>query len=187
MLQPHCDCDQTNVSIGGHSRHMVSQMSDDRPLLFWLVTWCQPFSGHAWIVLEQRLWLFLRAMTCDRLLAGTLTGEFLMPQILYEGKTNRCHPKSSAPVAGMCGTARPIGPMRRPWSATCSRLIVVPFLDAKRKELNLVSSHPALAIFDCFKGQTILLNSCRYLKNITSYLFKSRQLHWSTTASWCLC
>ena len=46
-------------------------------------------------------------------LAGTLTGEFLMPQILYEGKTNRCHPKSSAPVAGMCGTVRPIGPVRR--------------------------------------------------------------------------
>ena len=30
-------------------------------------------------------------------LAGTLTGEFLTPQVLYEGKTKRCHPKSSAP------------------------------------------------------------------------------------------
>ena len=32
--------------------------------------------------------------------------------------------------------------------------VVVPFLEVKRKALHLDSSHPSLAIFDCFKGQT---------------------------------
>lgn len=32
-------------------------------------------------------------------------------------------------------------------------LIIVPYVDHKRKELKLSSDHPALAIFDVFKGQ----------------------------------
>ena len=32
--------------------------------------------------------------------------------------------------------------------------IIVPFVNQKRTELNLPMSHSALAIFDCFKGQT---------------------------------
>ena len=87
------------------------------------------------------------------MLASTLTGEFLMPQILYQGKTNRCHLKSSTP------SGWDVWHSENHWSneETMKRYlfkVVVPFLDAKRKELNLVSSHPALAIFDCFKGQT---------------------------------
>ena len=32
--------------------------------------------------------------------------------------------------------------------------IIVPFIDAKRRDLHLEKSHPALAIYDCFRGQT---------------------------------
>ena len=32
--------------------------------------------------------------------------------------------------------------------------IIVPFIDAKRAALHLEKSHPALAIYDCFRGQT---------------------------------
>lgn len=32
--------------------------------------------------------------------------------------------------------------------------IIVPFITRKRAELNLEKSHPALAIFDCFRGQS---------------------------------
>ena len=30
----------------------------------------------------------------------------------------------------------------------------IPFLDKKRKALKIPQTHPALAIFDCFRGQT---------------------------------
>ena len=30
---------------------------------------------------------------------------------------------------------------------------VIPFLDRKRKGLKIPQTHPALAIFDCFRGQ----------------------------------
>ena len=36
----------------------------------------------------------------------------------------------------------------------CLLEVVVPFLEVKRKALHLDSSHPSLAIFDCFKGHT---------------------------------
>ena len=86
-------------------------------------------------------------------LAGTLSGEFLTPQILYQGKTNRCHPKASAP------SGWDIWHSENHWSNedTMKRYllkVVVPYLNTKRQELHLASSHPALAIFDCFKGQT---------------------------------
>ena len=32
--------------------------------------------------------------------------------------------------------------------------VIVPFLDEKRAALKLDKTHPALAIFDCFRGQT---------------------------------
>ena len=31
--------------------------------------------------------------------------------------------------------------------------VIVPFLDEKRAEMNLEKTHPALALFDCFRGQ----------------------------------
>lgn len=46
------------------------------------------------------------------LLAVTLAGEYLPPQLLYQGKTERCHPAiESFHLSGMYGTLRTIGQM----------------------------------------------------------------------------
>lgn len=87
------------------------------------------------------------------ILAATITGEFLPPQVLYEGKTERCHPKIAVPAGW------DIWHSANHWSneVTMKRYlekVIVPFLERKRVELKLPPTHPALAIFDCFRGQT---------------------------------
>ena len=86
-------------------------------------------------------------------LAVALTGEFLPPQLLYQGKTTRCHPAIEFPKG---------------WNVWHSdnhwlneermkcyvEMIIFPFVSNKRAELKLTASHLALAIFDSFKGQT---------------------------------
>ena len=86
------------------------------------------------------------------ILAATLTGEFLPPQVLYEGKTERCHPKLQVPAGWDVWHANH-------WSneETMKRYllkVIVPFINSKRNSLKLSPTHPALAIFDCFRGQT---------------------------------
>lgn len=85
--------------------------------------------------------------------AATIKGEFLPPQVIYQGKTERCHPKVKVPDGW------DVWHSDNHWSneITMKRYlekIVIPFLERKRKALNLSPSHPALAIFDCFRGQT---------------------------------
>ena len=85
-------------------------------------------------------------------LAATLTGEFLPPQIIYEGKTERCHPKGSVPDGW------DIWHSSNHWSNEDTMVryvekVIVPFLDENRAEMNLEKTHPALALFDCFRGQ----------------------------------
>ena len=84
--------------------------------------------------------------------AGSLTGDFLPPQLIYKGKTKRCLPSVSFPSD---------------WHITCSHnhwangetmkhyleKILIPYVIEKRKELKLASHHPALVIFDKFTGQ----------------------------------
>ena len=85
-------------------------------------------------------------------LAATMTGCFLNPQILYEGKTNRCHPSVKFPEGW------DVSHTPNHWSNEASMIqylqkIIIPFLKSKREELGLPASQPALAIFDLFKGQ----------------------------------
>ena len=87
-------------------------------------------------------------------LAITLTGEYLPPQLIYQGKTLRCHPKVSFPEEW------DIWHSDNHWSnedtmARYIKEIVVPFISQKREALKLDKTHPAVAICDCFKGQTI--------------------------------
>ena len=87
-------------------------------------------------------------------LAASLTGEFLAPQIIYKGKTERSHPKVAVPTGWDIWHSNH-------WSneETMKRYvekIIVPFLDEKRAALNLDMTYPALAIFACFRGQTTL-------------------------------
>ena len=80
-------------------------------------------------------------------------GEYLPPQLIYKGKTERCHPKISFP------NGWDVWHTDNHWcnEVTTKRYIekiLVPFVTKKREELKLGKSHPALVLFDCFRGQT---------------------------------
>ena len=86
-------------------------------------------------------------------LAITQTGEYLPPQLIYQGKTLRCHPKVSFPEEWE------IWHSDNHWSyedmmARYIKEIVVPLISQKREALKLDKTHAAVAICDCFKGQT---------------------------------
>ena len=82
--------------------------------------------------------------------AGTMKGDFLPPQVIYQGKTPKCLPAVVFP---------------NDWHITCTinhwanevttkdyiNKILLPYIDKKRKALGKES--PALVIFDRFKGQ----------------------------------
>ena len=85
-------------------------------------------------------------------LCGTLTGDLLPFQLIYQGKTSACLPHIDFPDG---------------WHVTCTpnhwsneekmkeylEQIIIPYVQCKRMELKLASDHPALAVFDVFKGQ----------------------------------
>ena len=86
-------------------------------------------------------------------LAVTMSGEYLPPQLIYKGKTERCHPAGEVPDGW------DIWHSHNHWSneETMMRyveMVIAPFVDDKRATLQLDKTHPALAIFDCFRGQT---------------------------------
>lgn len=86
-------------------------------------------------------------------LAITASGEYLPPQLLYQGKTPKCHPQVLFP------TGWDVWHSENHWSneITMRRYIdniIVPFVIKKRKELKLKETHLAVAIFDNFRGQT---------------------------------
>jgi len=79
-----------------------------------------------------------------------MTGCFLYPQILYEGKTNRYHPSVKFPEGW------DVSHTTNHWSNEATMIqylqkIIIPFLKSKQEELGLPASQPALAIFDLFK------------------------------------
>ena len=97
-------------------------------------------------------------------LAITAAGEYLPPQLLYQGKTPKCHPQVSFPEGW------DIWHSENHWSNEIMmkcyiNKIIVPFVAQKRKELKLEPTHPAAAIFDNFRGQTTA--------NILSHLRKN--------------
>lgn len=84
--------------------------------------------------------------------AGTMTGDFLPPQLVYKGKTDRCLPQYQFPES---------------WDITFSvnhwsneqtmkdyvEKIILPYIKDKKKSLNLLTDYPGLLIFDNFKAQ----------------------------------
>ena len=85
-------------------------------------------------------------------LCGTLTGDFLPPQIVYRGKTDRCHPVFNFPPDW------DITHSPNHWSNESTVVdyinqIILPYVNCTREHLQLAPEHPALAIFDAFKGQ----------------------------------
>ena len=83
---------------------------------------------------------------------GTLSGEFLPVQLIYPGRTEKCHPKLSnipddwdiwhSDSKGSLGLV-----MRR-----YIHKIIVPYVKQKREDLGLAPDHQALAIFDIYKS-----------------------------------
>ena len=85
--------------------------------------------------------------------AVTAVGRYLPVQLIYKGKTERCHPKVTMPAGW------DLWHSDNHWSTESTMIryiekVIVPFVDAKRAELKLSTTYPALAIFDCFTGQT---------------------------------
>ena len=84
-------------------------------------------------------------------LAANTIGEYVPPQIIYKGKATRCHPDVKFSAGWDI--------WQNHWSNedTMKRYlekIIIPFVTRKRKELCLLDSHPALAIYDGFRGQS---------------------------------
>jgi len=82
----------------------------------------------------------------------TMSGDFLPPQLVYQGKTNQCLPQYTFPASW------DITFTENHWcneQTTCRYIIniLLPYLTQKKMELNLVADQHALLIFDNFKGQ----------------------------------
>ena len=86
-------------------------------------------------------------------LAVTAAGDYLPPQLLYQGKTPKCHPQVAFPDGW------DVWHSENHWSneITMKRYIekvIVPFVTEKRQKLKMDLTSPAAAIFDNFRGQT---------------------------------
>ena len=84
--------------------------------------------------------------------AGTLTGDFLPPQIIYQGTTQRCLPNVEFPEGWH------VACMGNHWSNEETMMqyidkILLPYIKREREGLHLQCNHPALVIFDNFTGQ----------------------------------
>lgn len=97
---------------------------------------------------------------------GTLTGDFLPVQLIYKGKTSRCHPKFKFP-SGWHVTHSPKHWSNEETMIQYIELIILPYLRAMRK----TEDAPALVIMDNFKGQiTEKINKKRITSMCAFYL-----------------
>lgn len=86
-------------------------------------------------------------------LAGTPTGEFLPPQLIYSGSTAKSLPKNVSFPPEWQLTTTPTH-----WSNEATMLqyidkVINPYVEKKREELKLKPDFPALVLFDHFSGQ----------------------------------
>lgn len=98
---------------------------------------------------------------------GSLVGDFLPIQLIYQGKTPRCHPKYKFP-SGWNITHAP-----KHWSNEETMIeyiekIIVPYMESMRDE----EDRPGLVIMDNFKGQvTPKINAMLEANNIHWYFY----------------
>ena len=85
--------------------------------------------------------------------AGSLTGNFLPIQLVYEGKTTRCHPSIDFPK-GWHITHTANHWCNEDTMIDYIKLVIVPYMVESRKRLALSPTHTGLVILDEFKGQT---------------------------------
>ena len=77
---------------------------------------------------------------------------FLPPQVIFGGKTDRCHPNYDFPADW------DITHSENHWANTETQIqyvenVIMPYFKRKRKELNLPRNAKALCIFDVFRAQ----------------------------------
>ena len=82
----------------------------------------------------------------------TMAGDFLPIQFIYEGKTKNCQPKFNF-LKELHITQTPNHWANEDISITMLNEILIPYIDGKRKELNLQSKR-WLLICDVFNGQS---------------------------------
>ena len=85
-------------------------------------------------------------------LCATLAGEFLPVQLIYQGKTMACLPRYVFPNDWDV-TFTPNHWSNEDKMKEYITNIIISYIERKGKELKLLPDHPALAIFDEFKGQ----------------------------------
>ena len=137
----------------------VVEMEDIPPELFfnWDQTGISVVPGSSWTMEVKGSKLVEIAGISDKrqitaVFCGAMTGEFLPPQLIYQGKTSACLPRYSFPDDSHV-TCTPNHWSNEDKMKEYIELIIIPYVDRKCKELKLSSDQPALAIFDVFKGQ----------------------------------
>ena len=86
-------------------------------------------------------------------MCGSIIGEILPPQLIYGGKTVRCHPTISFPHNWVITHSSSNHWSNEETMLQYIRDVIVPFVDSTRQRLELPEDQLALAIFDHFKGQ----------------------------------
>ena len=84
---------------------------------------------------------------------GSLSGNLLPFQLIYQGKTAASLPKVNFPKEWHV-TATENHWSNEEKTKEYIELIILPYIEMKQKELDLPTTFPALALFDAFKGQT---------------------------------
>ena len=85
--------------------------------------------------------------------AGSLSGDFLPPQLVYQGKTMKCLPSMVFPK-GWDVTCTPNHWCNEETTIRYIQIIIIPYVRTTRENLGLPKTFPALMIFDEFTGQT---------------------------------
>lgn len=87
-------------------------------------------------------------------ICASLTGKLLPFQVIYQGTTKACLPKVAGTPTDWHVTCTPNHWSNEEKMKEYLQLIIIPYVQQTRKELGVAENHPALAIFDVFKGQT---------------------------------
>ena len=110
------------------------------------------------------------------LIGCTMSEDFLPPQLVYQGKTNRCLPRYTFPSSWDITFTENHWCNEQTTHCYIVNILLLPYLTQKKMELEVVPDQHALLIFDNFKGQCTeallkLWEQCQYGLNTT-------KLHW---------
>ena len=86
---------------------------------------------------------------------STLSGHILLMQVLYTGKTSRCHPHFSEFPPGFDIWHSPNHWANTETSVRLINNVIIPYVTRTRTEDELSPNYPALVIFNVFRGQTV--------------------------------